>query len=122
AKAGRVLVAERFAVLILVAQRRSMLLLSPFRHRRRSAGPAQSVKTPDAGKIAWIERMLLGLILRIRICAIPLVLTSRTSFPSRRRRYRRLRSITVDDALAPTSDLRKNRRGRIHTQQGRQRI
>src|SRR5438132_3786465 len=51
AEAGSVLIAKRFAVLVLIANRRFMLLLPPFRQRWRSADPAQSVKTPDAGKI-----------------------------------------------------------------------
>src|SRR5262249_49173390 len=111
AEAGRVFIAKRFTVLVLVAYCRCLLLFPPFGHRRRSAGPAESVETPDTGKIVWIESMLLGLVLRIRVCTVPLVLTSRTSLPSRRRRDRRQRAITVDDPLAPTSDLpQKSRR------------
>src|SRR5439155_2011067 len=118
AEAGSVLIAKRFAVLVLIAYGRLMLLLSPFRQRWRGAGPAQSVKTPDAGKIVRIERMLLSLVLRIRPSTIALILTSRTSLPSGRRRYRRLCAITVDDTLPSTSRLSKNGRGRSHTQQG----
>jgi len=55
--------------------------------------------------------MCLGLVLRVRVCSVLLTLTSRTGLPSRRRRYRRLRAVTVDGPPPCTSRLSKTAGG-----------
>src|SRR5207247_3263666 len=96
AESGSVFIAKRLAVLVLIAHRRFVLFLPPLGQRRRRPGITQAIETPDAGEVFWIEGRIFSLVFGVRLCPVLLILASRTSLPTRRRRYRRLCAIAVD--------------------------
>src|SRR5216117_926904 len=88
APAGCVLRVKIFPVLIFVADRLLVLLLSERGQRRRIAKLTRVVKTPHSRKIVRIKGVTLDLVLSVRSPPIRVVLTSRARLPSRGSRHR----------------------------------